>query len=164
MNCPNCGAPMELFHRRRYFFCTHCGTFHFIPPDSGEDIQVVERRGEDLCPLCAAPLARSVIDGRHFVEHCERCRGVLMERAAFADVVTRRRAAAAGPATIPVPLDPKELRREVTCPRCRTRMDVHPYYGPGTVVIDTCRECDSVWLDSGELTQIVDAPGRDRRS
>jgi Zn-finger nucleic acid-binding protein len=60
---------MELFHRRRYFFCRHCGTFHFIPHD-----------------------------------------------------------------------------------------------GPGNVVIDTCRRCDAVWLDSGELTQIVDAPGRDRRS
>jgi hypothetical protein len=62
-----------------------------------------------------------------------------MERSAFADVVTRRRASAAGPGTIPVPLDPKELQREVTCPRGRIRMDVHPYYGPGNVVIDTCR-------------------------
>jgi hypothetical protein len=30
------------------------------------------------------------------------------------------------------------------------------------VVIDTCAPCDLVWLDFGELAQIVDAPGRDR--
>jgi Zn-finger nucleic acid-binding protein len=39
---------------------------------------------------------------------------------------------------------------------------VHPYYGPGNVVIDTCSRCDLIWLDFGELKQIADAPGRDR--
>jgi Zn-finger nucleic acid-binding protein len=43
-------------------------------------------------------------------------------------------------------------------------MDVHPYYGPGNVVIDSCSACDLIWLDHGELTQITDAPGRDRGS
>jgi len=41
-------------------------------------------------------------------------------------------------------------------------MDVHPYYGPGNVVIDTCGQCYLVWLDHGELKQIADAPGPDR--
>ena len=41
-------------------------------------------------------------------------------------------------------------------------MDVHPYYGPGNVVIDTCGQCYLVWLDHGELKQIADAPGQDR--
>jgi Zn-finger nucleic acid-binding protein len=43
-------------------------------------------------------------------------------------------------------------------------METHPYYGPGNVIIDSCAACDLVWLDFGELTQIVDAPGRDRGS
>jgi Zn-finger nucleic acid-binding protein len=41
-------------------------------------------------------------------------------------------------------------------------MDVHPYYGPGNIVIDSCSACDLIWLDHGELQQITDAPGRDR--
>jgi hypothetical protein len=41
-------------------------------------------------------------------------------------------------------------------------MDVHPYFGPGNVIIDTCGTCDLVWLDFGELKQIEDAPGQDR--
>ena len=41
-------------------------------------------------------------------------------------------------------------------------MATHPYYGPGNVVIDTCETCELVWLDFGELKQIVDAPGKDR--
>ena len=41
-------------------------------------------------------------------------------------------------------------------------MVTHPYFGPGNVVIDSCEACAHVWLDFGELRQIVDAPGKDR--
>ena len=41
-------------------------------------------------------------------------------------------------------------------------MLTHPYYGPGNVTIDSCEGCELVWLDFGELRQIVDAPGKDR--
>jgi Zn-finger nucleic acid-binding protein len=41
-------------------------------------------------------------------------------------------------------------------------MATHPYLGPGNAVIDTCSACELIWLDYGELTQLVEAPGRDR--
>ncbi len=40
-------------------------------------------------------------------------------------------------------------------------MDVHPYYGPSTIVIDTCHTCDALWLDYGELGRVINAPGKD---
>jgi len=43
-------------------------------------------------------------------------------------------------------------------------MATHPYYGPGNVVIDSCGQCELIWLDFGELEQIVAAPGKDRGS
>jgi Zn-finger nucleic acid-binding protein len=163
MNCRNCGAAMELFELRRYYFCAHCGTFHFIETAAEDGIHVLERPAAPrACPLCSGPLANSLLDDAHRVEHCERCRGLLLERAAFSEAVRRRRARATGPGIEPVPLDRRELKRRVTCPSCRTQMDVHPYYGPGNVVIDTCSRCDLIWLDFGELKQIAEAPGRDR--
>jgi Zn-finger nucleic acid-binding protein/DNA-directed RNA polymerase subunit RPC12/RpoP len=162
MNCRNCGAPMELYDRRRYYFCTHCGSFHFIDVPPLDEVRVLDRSGDRPCPRCAATLARSVLDDAYNVEHCERCRGLLIERAQFVDAVTRRRGRAGGPGTPPAPLDRRELEHRVPCPSCRGRMDVHPYYGPGNVVIDTCTPCSLIWLDSGELQQITDAPGRDR--
>jgi Zn-finger nucleic acid-binding protein len=54
------------------------------------------------------------------------------------------------------------LARSLMCPLCAGDMSTHPYYGPGSVVIDTCETCHVVWLDFGELRQIADAPGRDR--
>ena len=163
MNCRNCAAPMELFDRRRYCFCRYCGTFEFLDAAGSDGVHVLERKADALpCPLCAAPLARSLLDDAHVIEHCEKCRGVLVERAVFAMAVSGRRARAAGPGVPLAEIDRREFHRRVTCSRCRTTMDVHPYYGPGNVVIDTCQKCDLVWLDFGELRQIADAPGLDR--
>ena len=49
-------------------------------------------------------------------------------------------------------------------PLCTRRFDTYPHYGPGNVVIDSCTHCDMIWLDFGEIRQIVDAPGSDRGS
>jgi Zn-finger nucleic acid-binding protein len=164
MNCRNCGAPMELYERRRYYFCKHCGTFHFIENPAAEDgIRVLERPSGALpCPLCGAPLATSLLDDEQRVDHCERCRGLLMLRQRFTEAVNRRRARETGPPVSPPPVDPRELQRQLVCPSCREPMNVHPYYGPGNVVIDTCSRCELIWLDFGELKQITEAPGRDR--
>ena len=43
-------------------------------------------------------------------------------------------------------------------------MLTHPYYGPGNIVLDTCSQCDLVWLDAGEFGRAIDAPGPDRRT
>ena len=155
---------MELFARRRYYFCAYCGTFEFLVPDAPERIRVLAALEPPVpCPVCAQPLADAVLEEGYRVLHCATCRGVLLERRMFAEVVERRRAAATGPGAIPGALDPRELTRSVACPQCRQRMDVHPYYGPGNVIIDSCAHCDTVWLDSGELGQITAAPGADRR-
>ncbi len=165
MNCTNCGAPMELFSQRRYYFCRHCGAFHFLEAPEIDGLEVLVRPADArACPNCGQGMSRSLLDRTHDVEHCEQCRGVLMARRTFAEVVTRRRAWATGPAMPPQPIDRRELERLIACPVCRGRMEAHPYYGPGNVIMDSCGHCDLVWLDFGELRQIVDAPGRDRGS
>jgi Zn-finger nucleic acid-binding protein len=77
-------------------------------------------------------------------------------------VVSKRRAWATGPPAEPVPLDRRELHRRLRCPNCGGAFDTYPHLGPGAVVIDNCTRCDLIWLDFGEIQQIVDAPGRDR--
>jgi Zn-finger nucleic acid-binding protein len=163
MNCNSCGAAMELYAERGYFFCRYCGSFHF-PQTAGDDgIRVLADSPEALeCPGCSKPLATATLDGAHAVHYCRNCRGVLLARRIFAEVVRMRRAWASGTPSTPAPPKRHELERRVACPNCRTRMLVHPYYGPGNIVMDSCERCDAVWLDFGELRQIVDAPGSDR--
>jgi Zn-finger nucleic acid-binding protein len=162
MNCRNCGAAMELIAARRYSFCRHCGSFHF-PETLDEGIQVIGRdSGTAPCGICKRPLATAVLDDRFEARYCESCRGVLLGRARFVEIIDARRAVATTPAVPAAPIDPRELERSIRCPGCSSTMSTHPYYGPGNVVIDTCDRCDVVWLDFRELTQIADAPGSDR--
>lgn len=161
MNCHNCGAVMELSEARRCFICHHCGTLRF-PEPVAEDIRVLGApAGAPLCPTCNKPLAFATIAERsgHF---CEQCRGLLLSREVFVALVQTKRAWASSVPRQPLPLDKRELERETACPGCGRRMETHPYYGPGAVVIDTCPRCDLIWLDTGEMDRIVDAPGRDR--
>ena len=155
---------MELLARRRTFRCSHCGTFRFLETPEGVDGVRVLGRSDDAqrCPVCAVRMSTAVLDGQHSVMFCEACRGVLIARQRFAHVVHERRAWPSGPPGEPTPIDTREFERHVFCPNCAAPMSTHPYFGPGSVVIDTCEPCDLVWLDLGELRQIADAPGPDR--
>jgi Zn-finger nucleic acid-binding protein len=165
MNCPNCGAAMELVESGRHLRCTHCGTLHFPEPADADGIQILgESVDAPSCPVCKARMGAALLDSVHPVHFCTTCRGLLLPRATFAGVVNKRRAWATGPPAEPVPLDPRLLERHLLCPRCNRPFETHPYFGPGNVVIDNCPPCDLVWLDFGEIRQIVEAPGSDRGS
>ena len=96
--------------------------------------------------------------------YCDKCHGILLNREDFAELVRRRRASAETASVIPAPTNAAELRRKIKCPKCGLQMTTDWYYGPGNVVMDRCTSCDLVWLDHGELKQIIDAPGIDRGS
>jgi hypothetical protein len=154
---------MQLFDRRRYYFCRYCGTFHFLDTPEAGGIRVLEIPQPAVkCSRCTGTLAKAQLDDAHPVLSCTSCRGILLPRPTFAHVVYTRRTWAMGQPVPPEPLDRAELERFVACPSCAKRMETHPYYGPGNVIIDSCGDCDLVWLDSGELKQIEDAPGGDR--
>lgn len=161
MNCRNCGAPMRPVENRDYLTCPYCGTFHFPGPlaDSADRVVPLAERTDVGCPACDLPLMHGAVEGVR-VLFCETCRGVLADSDSFAMIVQCRRAHHTGPPQQPRPIDPVELERQLICPACRHVMDVHPYYGPGNVVIDSCSHCQLVWLDHGEIAAIERAPGR----
>jgi Zn-finger nucleic acid-binding protein len=107
-------------------------------------------------------MAHALLDNDDPIDFCAKCRGVLLPRATFASVVNKRRAWATSPPAEPVPLERQQLQRKLSCPRCGKGFETYPHSGPGNVVIDNCAKCDMIWLDCGEMRQIVDAPGRDR--
>lgn len=163
MNCSNCGAPIQLIESRRYFFCRHCGFFHFPEPPDAEGVRILGLTPDaPCCPVCTAPMAQAVLHDVHPVQFCAKCRGVLMPRRVFVTVVHVRRSWASNRPTAPQPLDRGALERGRSCPLCHRRMVTPPYYGPGNVVIDNCEACDVIWLDFGEMRQIVETPGNDR--
>ena len=163
MNCQNCGGAMELFASRGYFFCRYCGSFHFPDTKADDGIRIIGETPQALaCAVCSKPLTSAMLDETHPIRYCRNCRGVLIARRGFAHVVERRRSWATNTPAPAVLLNRDELERKVRCPVCKGPTITHPYYGPGNVVMDSCVPCELVWLDFGELKQIVDAPGKDR--
>lgn len=149
---------------RGYYVCTHCGTTSFPETVSRDGIRVVEPIDEvRRCSSCGGSLVHAMLDAC-LIEYCQACRGLLVPRRDFAEIVRRRRAWAQTQSVTPQPADVGELRRRITCPKCGDRMATDWYYGPGSVIMDRCVGCDLVWLDYGELNRIVDAPGADRGS
>ncbi len=163
MNCTNCGAPVELAEGRGYCYCRFCSTFRFLDnADSLDSPDGITPLGQDTdwnCPVCDGVLQHAVIEDCR-VRYCPDCRGVLVASDTFAAVVQLRRSRFREPDQVPIPLNPDDLNRVIRCPLCDLPMAVHPYYGPGNIVIDSCHRCHVVWLDHGELALVESAPGR----
>jgi len=150
MNCPNCGAALEAVPNRNHLRCGHCDSLHFPEPE-GEGVVLLDREYRFDCPRCEKRLTTAVLEGVQ-VGFCGDCRGMLLASDHFARVVATRREVKALQHKRPEPIDPKELRCSAACPKCKLRMDTHPYGGGGNAVVDSCYRCKLVWLDAGELT------------
>jgi Zn-finger nucleic acid-binding protein len=162
MNCKNCGAPLTPVRGGSYFVCEFCTTFLF--PNLGADgVQVLDREGSGIgCPVCGLELSRGQVGGVSVLT-CEKCTGVLTEQQAFRKIIEYVELPRVRPRPLRIPISHAERQRRVVCPLCGQLMDMHPYYGPGNVVIDTCGYCRVIWLDHGELGVILEAVSREPR-
>jgi Zn-finger nucleic acid-binding protein len=153
---------MVLYREHDYYHCEHCGSFHF-PSASPDGVRLLGEAPEGtLCPNCRAPLHMATLDDTYRGYQCIKCQGLLLTRSSFRLTVETRRARATTPSDPPKPLNHEELNRKLDCPICHQLMVTHPYMGPGTIVIDTCDQCNIIWLDYGELGRVINAPGKDR--
>jgi len=143
-----------------YFFCEYCQTYYF-PKESDDGVKVLGEISEVRCPMDKTLLVTASIS-KIDVLHCTTCRGLLIKQPLFRTIVEYRRALSPALDQPPPPWKPHEEKRRLQCPICDGSMDHHLYYGPGNVMIDTCTRCTVVWLDHGELSNMVNAPGRDR--
>ncbi len=148
--CDNCGAPMGVVEGRGYLYCDYCHSFHFEKEERSEGVVVLNNEGTLPCPACSHMLVSASLEDQQIL-YCPECRGMLMKQKSFAKVVEIKRAEYQGRRLSPrTRLNQKELQREAICPHCNRVMETHPYYGPGRVIIDSCSNCYTIWLDSGE--------------
>jgi len=106
------------------------------------------------CRLALQPTRYSEGDLTVAVEQCPQCQGQLFARADLKRIEETVVLKPLGQlASIPTA---RTQMRPVACPRCPD----HPYMGKvnnprhSEVVMDVCGQCDSVWLDKGELARI----------
>lgn len=146
---------MTLIPGRDYFMCEFCQAIAFMK-ENPDGVVPVGQRTELECPVCGIELCTASIVG-HEILQCRRCEGVLVYQEDFPLIIRGRVHRGDGAPRLPLPLGEEDRRRMLKCPMCDGPFALHPYYGPGNVLIDTCSECTLIWLDRGEIATIVAA-------
>lgn len=105
------------------------------------------------CPKCPAePLAKRTVNAVE-VDACPRCQGVWFDQSELATLLagdlSAARAVARGEA------DPAANRQPARCPRDGTVLLRVVSARNSAVVVDYCPQCRGVWLDAGELAQLL---------
>jgi Zn-finger nucleic acid-binding protein len=135
--------------------CAYCKTVAVVAPDDG-GTQFLDAAAGLSCSACGEPLWNAVL-AHVAIQACRKCHGILAPMGTFEDLIGNMRAQHPGSEDSP-PANPADLKRKVTCPKCRLAMDTHFYFGGGHAVISTCERCELHWLDGGVLMRIVRAP------
>lgn len=158
-NCKNCGAVLT----GTLLVCDYCHTRQDVDLSVVHRFTVEDPQSKRICPRCQIPLQTVDVrlEKKFLIERCERCLGLFFdpgELEAFLDkTVTNVHA-----------VDPQRLnevqrvkRRDeypvtyIDCPVCRRLMN-RVNFGPRSgVIADQCRE-HGMWLDGGELRQILE--------
>ncbi|OYP29868.1 zf-TFIIB domain-containing protein [Rhodopirellula sp. MGV] len=162
MQCQDCHEEMRWISNRNHHRCLSCDTYVFAS-ELDDPAEPLERLGQApgvACPKCHVPLEFANLHGKWRVCLCTRCRGYVIEKGCLATIIHEKRMAYQGEDAAPTPMDPRELDGQLDCPACLEAMETHPYYGPGTVVINSCNGCGVAWLDHWELAAIIRAPGK----
>ena len=155
MNCPACGAPMQLQSGAESLTCEYCHSVYF-PEKNDDDVRVLGVAADYMCPNCRAALADASFTGTR-IHYCTRCRGMLIDMDVFAALIEEIRAGREGAEIPGAPSNPAELDQHVSCPHCRQPMDTHFYAGPGHVILSDCERCNVNWLDHAKLLRIAHA-------
>lgn len=114
------------------------------------------------CPSCAFPLSPIWITTVS-VDACFRCKGFWLRKKETGILLD----ALAGQASSSVPAENAADRRKETavsdpaqgkprpCPQCRRPMRQFNYAYDSNVFLDQCVSCERIWMDGGEIQQIV---------
>lgn len=158
-NCVNCGAPL----RGTLLVCEYCQTRQDV------DLKVVHRftvetpTSPRICPRCHKPLQTVDLhlEGRFMIERCPTCLGLFFDPGEL-DALLDKAVANVHAVDSQRLSEVQGARRRhefpvryIDCPVCRRLMN-RVNFGPRSgVIADVCRE-HGMWLDGGELRQILE--------
>ncbi len=159
MDCVKCGAPLPP----KSNICQYCSALNDV------DLRAVAdrvRRGpatDRRCPRCGDTMCTMDLQlGEAFyVERCDKCMGVFFDDGELETLLDKSVAKVfevdhqrlAVLIEEEAPERPSTVRY-VKCPICRRLMNRKNYGSRSAVVVDTCRD-HGVWLDGGELSQLL---------
>jgi Zn-finger nucleic acid-binding protein len=103
------------------------------------------------CPACKTYLKTEDYEGTK-VWRCPDCRGVFIAKYKL-DIVRHQRHRDRETLKAEAKADFKsDTKQTIRCPRCRAIMEKRPIASRySTLTLDSCKSCEGIWLDGGEL-------------
>lgn len=157
--CQHCSAPLPANTNK----CIYCGVRNDVDLHARRSYDIVQQQSERLCPHCEKPLQTIDLhlDGAFLIERCEDCFGLFFDPG---QVETLLESSVSHVFEINLEhLDNINKDRfqgnkpvkYVKCPVCHILMNRNAYGYRSGVIIDRCRN-HGVWLDSGEITHLME--------
>lgn len=142
-HCMLCGKPGAVGTS-----CSSC----FVPLPN----PAAETRGPFMCPRCSTPLEKLGAGSGAVIHACRACSGFFVPPRAWSNVLTQRSLADRVEAQVPRrTIDRGAFVPLLKCPACRAEMDRGRFAATSSVVIDACPHQHGIWLDAGELPEVV---------
>jgi Zn-finger nucleic acid-binding protein len=114
------------------------------------------------CPRDQAALVPQTFDSILQVEHCGSCGGVFLDKGALEKLENATAQEYAKESKQPddmaeeaYEMGMQQEREDAVCPKCDAEMEKSEYGFCSSVLIDSCPKCGGIWLDHGELKQIM---------
>jgi Zn-finger nucleic acid-binding protein len=156
--CVSCSAPLP----KSGIICEYCGTRNDIDLHDAKTFVNIRPHQERNCPICHVPLHTINVGEKvpFLIERCESCYGIFFDLHELEEMIEQsvkgsRNVDLMKLAKItehPRHIDILVYRR---CPVCNKMMQRKNFWQRSGVITDVCAE-HGVWLDSGELRQILE--------
>lgn len=158
-NCVNCGAPLV----GNLLICQYCKTRQDV------DLALISRYTVEkpgcgrICPRCHIPLQLIDLglDGKFYIERCTRCLGLFFDPNEL-ETLLDKTISHVHEVDRPRLDEIRNVKRSceyalgyIDCPVCKKLMQRINFGSGSGVIVDKCRE-HGLWLDGGELRQILE--------
>ena len=160
MDCTNCGAPLPP----KSNICQYCRTLNDTDLRALKGSKRKAGASERACPRCKVPMQqlRLGLETAVEIERCTQCFGIFFDPGELEEVLdaSAKRAYEADLGRLDTMLREETSNRDyksvtyVPCPDCGQLMHRKSYGAKAGVVIDRCK-LHGVWLDGGELNQLL---------
>ena len=156
MQCKFCAAPLP----KQGLTCNYCNKLNPLNHKILGNIKETKSYSNHLCPCCHITL-ETIKDATVTLAYCSQCDGILIEEEEFEKLIEYR----VNPSNKFNPLylrfiqdHPRDNRKKAqfhNCPICSESMSIINYKKQSGIILDACEE-HGVWLDGGELRQIIE--------
>jgi len=156
MRCTFCGAPLP----KQGLNCDYCNRLNPLNKRLLNTQKSESSNSNYLCPICEVTLEH--LEEKEFsLDYCPKCDGLLIQEKEFENLLSYRadKTRNFNPHYLRFIQDhPRDNRKKAqyhNCPVCREMMSIVNYKNQSGILLDICEE-DGIWLDGGELRQIIE--------